>query len=161
MRPPGCESCGVLLFRNGFGGTRRVLALGIEPRNDLRPYSVIRVPPDQNRQMLQTDPEFARILDDKHIPCKHRFGERLDRFQRSHLIGRVYNRKRGSGQTERPNRRSSDFQDSTTKTIFAVKPPEDLVHQLAWNRHLVESPALNPSMDIKRLVVADAEHSIH
>jgi hypothetical protein len=142
-------------------GTRRDSALGIEPRNDLRPYSVIRVPPDQNREMLQTDSEFARILDDKHIPCKHRIGERLDRSQRSYLIGRGYHRKRGGRQTEWPNQRSGDFQESATKTVFAVKPPEDLVHQLAWNRHLVESPALDPSMDIKRLLVADAEHSIH
>ena len=46
--------------------------------------------------MLQTDPRFSQIFNDTAVPCGHRVNEWLDRGQRSHVVGGIYNRKRGN-----------------------------------------------------------------
>ncbi len=107
--------------------------------------------------MLQTNPNFTRIFDDMRILRWHCVDKRLDRRERGDFIVGIHDCKRGNGQAKGTDEHFADLHGSSTKAVFAIEPLDDLVDQLAGKSDLVESPSLAPGMDVKRVMVGDAE----
>src|SRR5262249_30694953 len=52
-------------------------------------------------------------------------------------------------------------QGPATKAILAIEPLNDLIHQPARKRHLVERPMLDPRVDYHRAWVSHADDRVH
>ena len=61
----------------------------------------------------------------------------------------------GTDRLRRTHKHLADPQGSSTKAILAIEPLDNLVHQLAGKRNLVESPTLDPGIDFQCLTVGD------
>ena len=135
-------------------------AADIEPGDYLRPDLGLCLAPDEDPEMLQANSCFARIFEDAHLSHWHRVSKRCDRDQGGHIVSHVYDRKRRNRYAGRTNEASTERQISPTKAIFTIKPLDNLVHQFAGKRNLVESPSLNSGMNFERVMVIHAENCV-
>src|SRR5215831_9100165 len=136
-------------------------ASGLEPGDDLRPDSREGLASHQDPEVLQGNADFTRIGDDPCIACRHRVDEGPHRNHRGDLVSRVHHSEHRSRKARGADMRSVDRELPTAKEVFAVKPFNDLMKQLARQGNLVQSPALHTGVNIDGMGVGGAIDGVH
>ena len=120
----------------------------------------LSVASDQNPKMLQADTEFAGIFNNLHVFC-HCIREWLQRIQRSNFVGGINDRQCRDRQSGRADNLFPNLQLVVAETVFAIKPFDDLMHQFAWERHLIKGPALHSRMNLDCNGVGNTHRRVH
>jgi hypothetical protein len=108
---------------------------------------------DQNSEMLQADAALARIFNDASL-FRHCVRERFYRNGGCNVVGSINYRQSRNRKTRRSDAPSTNRQYAAEKTIFAIKPVNDVMHQFAWQRNLIKCPALSIASGSTILITA-------
>src|SRR5215472_13595821 len=103
--------------------------------------------------MLQNDTGFARIFQDFRIAGWDLIEKGLDGGKRRYLICRVDDCEQGGKYVQGADKPPLGHQGAVAEPVFAIEPFDHLMYELPRKRHFIESPTLDPGMNVHCMLV--------